>query len=149
MGGWLDHYFLLSVLPLGAFHLSQEVVLTLKVLLYSLLQQAMTTCTSTAAYSLMSCRNGEAPQFNITPSISQARSTDRLPLGGVRTCLMALAPTESTKQTDVQSKMTEWTAPAGSGTRASSGRSSNRPFRCSSSAVTSVRTAWVTPSLLN
>lgn len=112
----------------------------------------MTTWTSTAAYSLMTCKDGGSA-LNITPnkllSKLQARSTESRSLGGVGTCLTALAPTESTKQTDVQSKTTEWMAPGGSGTRASCSRSSSRPFRSSSSAATSARTSWVTPLSLN
>lgn len=51
-----------------------------------LLQPAMTTWTSTAACSLMTCGD-EGSAFNITPSKSQARSADRRPPGGSRNLL--------------------------------------------------------------
>lgn len=62
---------------------------------------------------------------------------------------MALAPTESTKQTDVQSRMMEWTELRGSRKRASSKSElclfSSWPFLCSSKVRLWDRTSWVTP----
>lgn len=62
---------------------------------------------------------------------------------------MTLAPTESIKQADVQSRMMEWTEPRGSRKRACSRSelclSSNLPFFCSSSTWFWGRTSWVTP----
>ena len=70
-----------------------------------------------------------------------------------RTCLMALAPTESMKLADVQSRMMEWTVHIGSMKTASSRsdslcRSSSWPFLCSSATLLWDKTSWVTPCSL-
>lgn len=69
---------------------------------------------------------------------------------GGSTCLMALAPTESMKLADVQSRMMEWTVHRGSMKTASSRsdslcRSSSWPFLCSSATLLWDKTSWVTP----
>ena len=66
---------------------------------------------------------------------------------------MALAPTESMKLADVQSRMMEWTVHRGSIKTASSRsdslcRSSSWPFLCSSATLLWDKTSWVTPCSL-
>lgn len=72
---------------------------------YLLLQPAITTFTSMAAYSLMICRR----RWQVNCWITKYRWLQKYFWVSCWTCLMALAPTESMKQTSVQSRIMEWT----------------------------------------
>lgn len=65
----------------------------------------MTTFTSMAAYSLMTC----GQKWQISHWIAWHQPSQKQFWVSCWTCLMALAPTESMKQTSVQSRMMEWT----------------------------------------
>lgn len=130
---------------------------------YLLLQPAMTTWTSTAAYSLITCGDrrwlthwGKVLNVRVPPATCtflnwnfSLQWTWYCKKG--RTCLMALAPTESMKLAGVQSRMMEWTALRGSRKTGSSKSDSlclSWLFFCSSATWLSDKTSWVTPSSL-
>lgn len=116
----------------------------------------MTTRTSTAAYSLMTCRQGESLEWNRPNMKYQSASHHDTPppfKEKRRTCLMALAPTESMKLLVVQSRMMEWTALSGSRKTTTSEvvslcSSSRWPLTPSSTWLLWGRTSWITASSL-
>lgn len=151
----------------------------------------MTTRTSTAAYSLITCRNiyrltqrkwykKNSQVFlnskNCSSTWMKSKEPEHYMLSQYptitnpvvvvinlmlkliieekkKTCLMALAPTESMKLADVQSRMMEWTVLRGSRKMASSESDSsclscNWPFFCSSVTGFCGITSWVTPCFL-
>ncbi len=134
----------------------------------------MTTRTSTAAYSLITCRdryrlthwgqilNVRVPSATYIFLQAFVIANNRITLTLThwkkkkkkgRTCLMALAPTESMKLAGVQSRMMEWMVLRGLRNTTSSKSDSlcltpNWPFISSSATWLWDKTSWVTPCSL-